>query len=81
MRVSQVRFERTKSEPGYNNTKIGVTVDVSDGEDAQVALNAARYFVKKEFGELPTPSQIDHAKQLISECEGAASTLFDQSTD
>ena len=50
MRALTVTFEKLVTGGNYNNTKIGVTLEVSEGEKAQDVLNLAKQFVENQFG-------------------------------
>lgn len=50
MRALTVTFEKLVTGGNYNNTKIGVTLEVSEGEKAQDVLNLAKQFVESQFG-------------------------------
>lgn len=51
MRITEVRYERLKSGPGYSNQRVGVTAVVGPDEDAHAALELARAFVARELEE------------------------------
>jgi len=51
MIAKQIIYERVKS-CNFNNEKIGIVLDVEDGEKAEDVLEKAKIFVKKQFGEI-----------------------------
>lgn len=62
MRVSELYFERTKSEPGYNNRKCGIKIILNENEIASDALRCAELFVATALNEsLPDSQQMECA--------------------
>jgi len=51
MKAKQITYERVKS-CNFNNEKIGIVLDIEDGEKAGEVLEKAKIFVKKQFGEV-----------------------------
>lgn len=53
MRVKSVRYERLKKHPTrtYENERVGVEVEVGDGDDADAAMTVARNFVNRQLGD------------------------------
>ena len=49
-----VEYSELRSDGDFNNTKIGVTVAVRDGETYEGALTRARQFVLEQMGDLKT---------------------------
>lgn len=52
MIAKTITYERLKS-TGYNHEKIGIVVEVQDGEKAADVLEKAKIFVKKQLDEIP----------------------------
>ena len=50
MKAKQVTYERVKS-CNFNNEKIGIVLEVEDGEKAEDVFKKAKMFVQKQFGE------------------------------
>jgi len=50
MKAKQITYERVKS-CNFNNEKIGIVLEVEDGERAEDVMGKAKIFVKKQFGE------------------------------
>ena len=50
MIAKQIIYERVKS-CNFNNEKIGIVLDIEDGEKAIDVLEKAKIFVKKQFNE------------------------------
>ena len=58
MKAKQVTYEKVKS-ANFNNEKIGIVMEVEDGEKAEDVLEKAKLFVKKQFGEMVEISEKD----------------------
>ena len=50
MKAKEIIYERVKSF-NFNNEKIGIVLEVGDGERAEDVLEKAKIFVQKQFGE------------------------------
>jgi len=53
LKAKQITYERVKS-CNFNNEKIGIILEVEEGERAIEVLEQAKIFVKKEFDERVT---------------------------
>ena len=51
MIAKQIIYERVKSE-NFNNEKVGIAIEIENGEKAEDVLEKAKLFVKKQFGEM-----------------------------
>jgi hypothetical protein len=62
MRISELYFERTKSEPGYNNRKCGIKIVIEKTDKVNEALKKAEEFVAFALNEvLPDGQQMECA--------------------
>ena len=50
MKAKQITYEKVKS-CNFNNEKIGIVLEVEDGDRAEDVLEKAKLFVQKQFGE------------------------------
>ena len=50
MKAKQITYEKVKS-CNFNNEKIGIVLEVEDGEKAEDVFKKAKMFVQKQFGE------------------------------
>ncbi len=50
MKATEIIYERTVSR-NFNNEKIGIVLQVEDGEKAGDVLRKAKLFVSEQFGE------------------------------
>jgi len=66
MKAEKIYFERTKSLPGYNNTKVGIQIQVEDGEKAIDVFKKAELFVAHALNESPSPQQMEMAFNIVS---------------
>lgn len=62
MKALSVRYEIVKSDGNWGNTRIGIELEVGEGEKAQTVLEKARLFVQAN---LPDP----HLERRVSEAE------------
>jgi hypothetical protein len=71
MRVTQVQYSRLKNLGDYDHEKIGVEVEISEGETAAEALTRAKRFVDAELDrpDMPSPAAIAKAKVCIANFE------------
>lgn len=60
MKARTITYERLKSLPGYNHEKIGITVELDDGDRAEDAVKFARNFVHLKLG---------ITQSMIADCE------------
>ena len=51
MIAKQITYERVKS-CNFNNEKIGIILEVEEGEKAERVLEKAKIFVNKQLGEI-----------------------------
>ena len=67
MKVKYVSFERTKSLPGFNNKKVGIQIELEEGDTADRAIKTAKIFVAKELGEAPSGEQMKMALEIVEQ--------------
>jgi len=65
MRASSVEYSRVKTLPGFCNEKVGIALELEDGEKAEEALAKARAFVGKALGETPGPLALKKAQEVV----------------
>jgi len=65
MKAKSITVERTKSLPGFHNKKVGITIELEDGDVAEDAVKKAKIFVASELGEVPTSEQLEMAKEIV----------------
>jgi hypothetical protein len=51
IKAKQITYEKVKSS-NFNNEKIGIVVEIEDGETATEVLEKAKKFVQRQFGEI-----------------------------
>ena len=74
MKATSIRYGRVKSYPGFCNEHIEIELELAEGERAEDALEKARIFVRKAFGELPGEDALRSAQLTIAD-RGAADDL------
>jgi len=61
MKTKQITYERVKSY-NYDNTKVGVVIEIEEDEIPEFVMEKAKEFVAKQLGEFPiyakTPAEI-----------------------
>lgn len=67
MKVTKVQYYRLKALPKYENERVGIEIEVGEGETAEQALGVAKAFVKDALGLGPSKTQIANAKQVLIE--------------
>ena len=68
LRVKTVTVSRLKAGPKqFENERIEVEVDVPVGRTASEAIQAARQFLKVQFGEAPSAADLAEAQRIIAE--------------
>ena len=50
MKVKTIHYERLQSEVGYNHRKLGITIDLDEGDEPAQVVKHARAFVHRELG-------------------------------
>jgi len=50
MKAKEIIYERVKSF-NFNNEKIGIVIEIEEGERAEDVMEKAKIFVQKQFGE------------------------------
>ena len=45
MKIQTINYQRVQGLPGYNNLKVGIVVEVEEGESPDEAFEKARVFV------------------------------------
>lgn len=75
MKVQTVTYEKLKSDMSYSHRKIGVQIALADGDDPEKAILAAKAFVHYQLGEIPTGAQLEAAKEIIAQAEGASEMI------
>lgn len=63
MKIVTVEYSRVFDLGNYQNEKIGVIVEIADGEDAQTALAEAKNFV--DFSSKNFKTELDHARHIV----------------
>lgn len=63
MKAQDIYFERTKSLPGYNNIKVGIQIQIQDGDRVMDVLRKAELFVAKALNDSPTQQQMQESFQ------------------
>lgn len=69
MRTCEVRFERVKNLGNYESERVGVSVEVDDGDDPVECLHNARRFVNRQLGLGPTDDQVAEARRILEEAD------------
>ncbi len=65
MKATKVYFERTKSEPGFHNRRVGIELQVEGDEKAVDVLRKAELFVAYGLNECPSPQQMEIALNTV----------------
>lgn len=68
MKAKTVRFGRVISK-NYQSTKVEIEVELEKGDTAAQAMKAARIFVDRELGDVPTKEQVAWAKKTLEKAE------------
>ena len=76
MKLKNITYERLKSGPGFNNTKVGVTIDLEDGDDGKDGLEKAKVFVAMSLGEFALPDEVNRAQRIIDTAKAADDLPF-----
>ena len=51
MKLKRIYYERLKSGPGFNNTRVGVELELNDGDKVKDVLDKAKDLVALSLGE------------------------------
>lgn len=63
MRVKTIEYVKTKSYGSFNNVKIGVVVELGEGDSENEAIARARGYVNRKIdGEVTTGWEIENAR-------------------
>ena len=66
MRPTLVRYEKLKNLGNYENEKVGVEVQVDDGESPKEAVERARKFVEKQLKGKDDNYEIEQARRVVA---------------
>lgn len=83
MKAKTVKYEELVSTGSYSHAKLGIEVELEDGEKAQDVLDMAKLFVKSNLHGYKDISfeKVRAAKQMLDAAKRAAETLNQQIDD
>lgn len=67
MKALSVRYELVKSDGNWGNTRVGVEVEVEEGETAQQVLDRARAFVAKNMPDPRREHDLVRARRIVED--------------
>lgn len=67
MLVKKVNYTRLKALPRFENERVGIEIELENGDTHEDGLVVARRIVNEALGLGPTPSEIKKAKRLLKE--------------
>lgn len=74
MKVKSVDYSKLVSDGDYGNTKIGISVELDEGDNPKEALEKCKRFVEVSLGTRfiipPTDEELSYAKGIIQRKEG-----------
>jgi len=65
MKATSVEYGRTKSDYNYGNTRVGLIVELEDGDTPEAAMLKAKAFVANALGEAIPEDKYLAAKAIV----------------
>ena len=77
MKVLKINYSKVFSLGNYENEKIGIEIEINEGEDATIAMAAAKKFVEKESRNFARKKEMAEqtAKSMSEQAERAIGNL------
>lgn len=66
MKVTMIRYEKLVNLGNFSNQKLGVEVQLEDGESPHAAIRRAMAFVEKELEPGPDKYNIEQAERIVA---------------
>lgn len=67
MKALSVRYEVVKADGNWGNTRVGVEVQVEEGETAQQVLESARIFVQHNLPDPGLARRVEVAQRVLAD--------------